>query len=369
MKEIKQVKLKVLTPIHIGTGQKFTKGIDFFLKGNKYGVVDDHKVLNVLGEENVDKWVNSIDQNESILPYIQQRKPDYSLADLCKRVMNVNSSGKSRDAREMLHSSQGQPLIPGSSIKGSIRTSFWNNLVNQKIELEEIEENWRGKISYKDKKLSEKAFGKNPNKDIFRFLQISDFFFDKNYGNIELLDVLTLKNDGWKPKGFGEYAETISEEAISKSRFSLSTKLLKENLARRKIFHSKGTDFMKSFSSIMKVCNDNTITMLNGEKAFFENDLTLNNSHLLDNYLEKINDLIKIAEKINNGCIIRLGHGTGYRFITGNKINNIENDRDLERILRSVRKDWKGRYDDFAFIKSRKMTSNGIPLGFIQLSI
>jgi len=371
MNEIKSIKITILTPVHIGSGVKLKKGIDFFIKKDKFGVVDDKKILSIIGEDQIGIWVSAIDKGESILPYIEKRKPGYKLTDISKRVYPLTSTSGTKDAREMMHTPLGNPIIPGSSLKGAIRTALWDKYGDANIKLDDIINIWHGNISYKDKNLSKKIFGKNPNKDILRFLQITDaIFHNDNCGKVEVVNVLTLKNDGWKIKHFEEYAECISPESNADFRIKIAKDTLIKNINKNFIKNDNKTNSLQSISGLFSICNDYYKKMLDKEIEFFKQDIDLKNDEKLDKYLSILKELRNTAENLKNGCILRLGHGTGYRFMTGNKIDseNIKDD-DFKQILKNIRKDWRGRYDDWLFIKSRKMTKNGMPLGFVKLTI
>lgn len=62
-----KVKIKTLTPIHIGSGSMLYKGMDYVIKNGKLYVIDHHKVLNIIGPEKIDSWVGSIERTKTSL--------------------------------------------------------------------------------------------------------------------------------------------------------------------------------------------------------------------------------------------------------------------------------------------------------------
>ena len=71
--------------------------------------------------------------------------------------------------RQQLRNGTGKPYIPGSSIKGAIRTALLN------IFLGKLQRNWREdelknkRGNFSDKAVQSIIFGKDPNHDFMRF--------------------------------------------------------------------------------------------------------------------------------------------------------------------------------------------------------
>lgn len=374
---VQNVKVKCITPVHVGSGVKFKQNVEYFFSSDikSVGIVDDHLILKALGGENANKesinqWVNAIDSNKSILS-----KPgvNISVEEVSKRIRKTNSFSRNSDLREQLHASLNHPLLPGSSLKGAIRTALWDVLVpDDTITNYDI---WNPKRrKYSDKNINIRAFAPKSNgnhmdatKDIMRFLQITDSIFDHNDANIEVSKVLTEQRNGWQLKRFDENIECISKGANSNCRIKISKRNLKNNVEKNFI---KELHELTSMQAVFKACNDYTLKMLRSEMNFFNEDLGRRNDHVLNQYLENIKLLLQLIESNNsNTCLIRLGYGTGYTFMTGDKIfsKRIKND-ELEEIMRSIRKVKSSKYDDYLYIKSRKVTAEGVPFGFVQLS-
>ena len=123
-----KIKITTLTPVHIGSGETLQYGSDF-VRG-KVGddtflsVVDPKKVLGLIGEDNVQRWVTAIEKRESTDKIVQQFAPNARLEDYSCRLISEWSDVKSTDTlKEHIHDGRGLPYIPGSSIKGAIRTA------------------------------------------------------------------------------------------------------------------------------------------------------------------------------------------------------------------------------------------------------
>ena len=66
-----------------------------------------------------------------------------------------------------------------------------------------------------------------------------------------------------------------------------------------------------------------------------------------------------------SSCILRLGWGTGFRNMTGDWQEDMMTDKDLDALIKELRP----KHDiNLTYPKTRRMASDGTPLGFIQLT-
>ncbi|PSR05964.1 MAG: type III-A CRISPR-associated RAMP protein Csm5, partial [Bacteroidetes bacterium SW_10_40_5] len=177
--------LTTLTPVHIGSGRVLSFNTEYLNFPNEgvCGVIDEQKVLDIIGTENIDKWVATINNQEDLLEYLKQRKPDLKPEDVASRVLKGKFPRNTRvSLREQLFAGKGKPLIPGSSLKGPIRTAYLNTQLEQKFGKDSIPDNYlltedrktgEQKVAT-DKDLQKVIFGNNPNNDIFRFVRVYD---------------------------------------------------------------------------------------------------------------------------------------------------------------------------------------------------
>jgi hypothetical protein len=87
--------------------------------------------------------------------------------------------------------------------------------------------------------------------------------------------------------------------------------------------------------------------------------------------LDLIDDVYKIGEKcdIQRECILRVGAANGWDFMTGAwaKADNTLSNNDWTNLKRSLRR--KPYPDNMPFPKTRKLLNDGMPLGFVKVSI
>jgi CRISPR type III-A-associated RAMP protein Csm5 len=180
--EDKKYKLEVctLTPIHIGSGIFLQYNTDYYTfkdssDNHLIGIVDDKKVIEVIGDEHLNDWVNCIENGRDIKEFIRQFAPKISPESYAKRVISDFYAGKLNrniTLKECMHDGMGYPYIPGSSIKGAIRTCVFASIMASK-DISKIN-------SFEDLKgLERKYLGEDPNSDVFRFLQVGDAIYEK----------------------------------------------------------------------------------------------------------------------------------------------------------------------------------------------
>ncbi len=190
------MKLEVLTPTHIGSGDRYL-AIDFVIKGNRVIFIDSMRFFEEIEKEGLDavEVARKIGSGSSSVE-------DY-IRDLSSVKMHeVSLIGRPSKKKEILMhiKSRGKPYIPGSSIKGAIRTVLlWKAVKEDRSLLEEviyqIKNVLRGKryldrkdLTRLDDKLEEKVFRRaklegtkegDPKNDLLRVLRVGDSsFFD-----------------------------------------------------------------------------------------------------------------------------------------------------------------------------------------------
>ena len=138
------IKLETLTPVHIGSGIELQGNSEYliFNEERQAVLIDTKKVLKIIGEERIDQWIAVIEKQESLLQLLKQRKTGLTSADVAQRAMQIkNQIGDKKTMREQMHTGAGQPLLPGTSLKGAIRTAAFATLLFENKQLVESEAN------------------------------------------------------------------------------------------------------------------------------------------------------------------------------------------------------------------------------------
>ncbi len=363
-----KVKIETLTPVHIGSGNDLSEDTEFlfFDKKNEdsenekiIAVIDEDKVLKIIKEENIGVWVNIIQRQSGLKDYLKQRnKGKLSATEIKKRIIGVYGE-KTKTLKEQLHDGRQKPYIPGSSIKGAIRTAI---LAQKALSNKELAKKIDNKFTAE--KVEHEFFGNDANKNIFRFLLTGDAYFD--YETIAInANTLNLQGNGWKfKKGHSQLVECITNGAETSFNLKINSELIKKNKEKKTIYTD--TDFL-SLNKLFPIINKHTLSLLKKELDFWNGENIEKN--IFDYYKEILEELIDISEKCNeNEAVLRIGYGSGWNFITGSwaKDKDIMSDSEYENLIESVRK--KKYNEDVPFPKTRKVDEFGDMFGFVKLT-
>jgi CRISPR-associated protein Csm5 len=358
------IKIETLTPVHVGSGRLFQGNFEylFFRDERKVAIIDEHKVFNIIGHENLDKWLSVINKEENLLEYLQQRSPDVRAEDTALRVLKVQGIGPAgkNTIREFMHTGTGYPILPGSSLKGSIRTAlFTQKLLSQPTLVAQPSKlkNFKGKFD--DGNLDKLVFGDDPNHDYLRLLRVSDVAFDETV--CVLSETLNLKYEGYEMKNeVKQFTECLPQNSTGIGRLQVPEKLIREIEKRQYI----RKDFAAlQMPALFQIINQHTRRLLQQELKHWQEQVLPSGAEL---FVEKLQELSEQIEKLQpNECILRLGFGAGYNFMTGGWQQELLNEHTFTEVANAAR---RKDYGNVPFPKSRKMMLNGHPMGFIKIT-
>lgn len=358
------IKIQTLTPVHIGDGSELQGKFEYlhFTNEHKIAVIDAEKVLDILGEENIGHWVACIEKGEPLLPVLQKRKANLKADDVALRTIPLSIATKEKPIRSQIYSGNGQALLPGSSIKGSIRTAIWAELVFDNGHLAKDKRNLgntdaRGGFRWSDSPLSKALFGSDPNHDIFRLLQVGDAAFDKT--EVFRTDVINMYGKSWRIKEeITQYVEAIPA--------GVSTYF---NIRFNDLLKSRATTtFNKNVSkleikNLVGLINDHTKRLIQDEISYWLDKE--GNPDALGDYVDEMQRIESIIEDCSTSeCVLRLGWGSGFRSMTGDWHGTMTDD-DYYRLVKSIR---PRHPEDLVFPKTTRFVTGGMPLGFVKLS-
>ncbi len=361
------IKLTTLTPVHVGSGNLLQYNTDFFTfcdedDNNCIGVIDEKQILRLIGEEHINDWVLSIERKENTRDLVKRYAPNSRPEDYIKRNVYLCHSVKPNDTlKECMHNGLGYPYIPGSSLKGAIRSAITATLAN-KLTLKKS--NNVRKLASETEKI---FFGSNPNNDIFRFIKVGDAHFKKGVeAAYRLVMGINLTEEAYlTTKEKPQLVEAISED--EKTAFSLKIDADYYNWAKS-IQTSIGEMpiEVQSLQQLFELINNHTRTLLEEElKIWTEIGKSKTDA---DGYLEKIQEMLDQCNSCDkNSCVLRLGHASGWRFITGAWGEQLPNfEPDVPNVARPGNEKY---YSQYIFPKSRRVDIEGYLFGFVKLTI
>lgn len=167
-------KITTLSPLHIGSGEEYELNFNLLYKDGFIYIYDEFKLVEFFILKNIEIPTKIEALKENILRF----KDEIISSNLHKRKIFSSFTQISKPVLEQV-STQNNPIITGSSIKGAIKTAYIYRMV-QNDELKGAEKDFKikNKLINEKKDLIKRIDGKitNITKTIFRNLKISDSF-------------------------------------------------------------------------------------------------------------------------------------------------------------------------------------------------
>ena len=190
-----QVNLQTLTPLHIGDGDELRQDFDFTVYKNHTYRLDEDAILLARSD-----MLRPDRQGHYPPPGRLLSEADFQNGDLFRYVLRGAARSGKTDARlkSFIKDVYDRPYIPGSSLKGAIRTALawtgWEE-VRPKLDRSAVgsRKSWAGQP------LEKKLFGSEPNLDLLRALHVTDLLGLSEVGEglrIVNAQVLTKRNAG-----------------------------------------------------------------------------------------------------------------------------------------------------------------------------
>jgi len=363
--------IETLTPLHVGNGKLYRRGIDFDLQNYQlffYDALKIHARLAEAGRQAITKYETELLSKD---PSLQNffKAVGWKDHEFLRHRLTV-SSRFIRDIKSQVKTGLGVPIIPGSSFKGALRTAMLADYFDEHPEQQEPLFRLRNPDRQKaDKRIVAAVFGGDPNHDVMRQLSVSDIEFAKDALNLAEMKVANLTRDGY---GFLNMFKRRNEHP---DNWKTATSIVAEVLTAG--VHSQ--PFELTFDGFLE----------DHHKAIFgKREIPLKGKFLgaVDWYFRKMAKkeyefftrfgLEKAArfykQKIldrelgDDEVLIRVGWGGGWKFMTGDWLT--------EEQLRQARRQYRlGRKEHPVFPKSRRLVIQNqypqVPLGWAVLHL
>ena len=366
-----KMKLETLTSLHIGSGDMLQKDSDFvFGKDAKEQsvvyVINPRKVLTLIGEENVDAWTVAIENGRSTEDIVKLYAPKATITDYSLHIIDMKMSRPAQQIKEFIRDGFDRPYIPGSSIKGAIRTAVLSSIAQAMNETDFLK-NVKNKGYITPNTLEAKVFGKNPNNDVFRYVRVSDAFAT---GYRTAVCNMVNINEGKENLFWDSSKEMATEVLLSGTEVDFS--LVLKQPERRPKDMPAAPKALCSIDALLDVINNHTRTLLADEIDIWESkNVDSQSEEKVNSYIEQLKDLLNAANECQgkHSAVMRIGHGSGWRFITGAWTERLS-DNDFDAIVNKARPGNMKRYADYDFPKSRRLEEDECePLGFVKITL
>ncbi len=360
-------RIEVLTPVHVGSGVKWREGFDF--------IVDDYGTY-VIPEALLLEYLESYPERISDVADDQKR---VELLGEIEGGIEYDLPCEGRDLLSFIRNGHGEPILPGSSLKGGLRTmlfwTFWKQVPKEKRKslLKEVVRSRRPRKEWAAQPLLKHVLGKNPNYDIMRALSVADISLSQENLELRRVHVLSLTSTngtsyGWKNLRTGHkekdfrrstpiYAEMIKPGTEVYGALRLDRFLLEDQQAERVLGFKK---YGLTRSQIATWANVYAKRRLERERDFLEKCDDGQLFFVLEEHKKLLTEVEEASSNAEQSTfLLRLGWGSGWQSMTG---DYLEGD-----ILNQIRRIFGlGKRGFPIFPKTRKIVFDGDRPAFLS---
>jgi CRISPR/Cas system CSM-associated protein Csm5 (group 7 of RAMP superfamily) len=382
--------IHVLSPVHVGGGQEkyWVNGVHYLYESNNKTVMvfDLEKLGSFLSEDEINQYTNALESgkakeffdylaNTRHIPFSKFSKAYY---------MPYQPEG---EIKTMIRTGLGEPYIPGSSIKGAIRSAIfsWAYHNDPRIKREIDRLNQSADTRGLGNKMDESLFGKIEN-NLMRFIQVTDAMFkDTVLFNTKVFNLFEDRRErewygGWKhaqkgptnedfkPRGFSSTFETLEindwatfRVKTNKTIWDLMGKYPETPRPSNGSMIMAGNPLEKLFGMI----NFATRKYIQSEIEFFETFP----AEKSDSIVDELNEILATIPDDNKACGLKMGAGNGFHAITGNwQFEDFTDTGFHEGGRFAGKKKYKSRKISFSRFETDEGTENlFFPMGFVKI--
>lgn len=339
------VKATLLTPLHIGSGRDLLNEFDYAIeRGRTWRLNEDA----LLAAQPVEDDPALAEQLARTPPAQLLQAGDYRPeSELFRYVIDgtPRSGARGAQVKEQLKDAYDRPYLPGTSLKGALRTALaW--VLWAKQDLKPDMRKLKGNPKFAGQRYEQELFGKDPNHDLLRALQVADSA-PVSAGDLMLVNARVIHRNG-------KLAAPVELEAVKPDTvFELTFKI------DRALFSKwAGRDRLRGgsvLSQLPQVVQTHTQARLEEELAWFEE---VPGAEAVTGSLRQMHAL----QLPPHMCFLQLGWGTGWLDKTFG--SHLQSDpRFFEDLVRKYRLARGRREYGDPFPKSRRvlvsMTRNG----------
>ena len=317
--------------------------------------------------------------------YLRQHNTD--LSELSAYHLPCLQNPEDVEIREAIKTIGDRPYIPGSTLKGAIRTALLGEVLSESDDIYReslsrletlIDQGPRGNPRREQpaQQIENLAFGKDPNRDLLRALHVSDTMpVDSDTLEIGLAWTVTLDpNDrlvqkidrGREFKNFVQHIQTGQRLTFT---LKIDEILFREQEKTRLDFNPLQEKVLRD---IAEVCRSATDALMRSEQDFFD-------YYHLPEIANIYDKLIGLNKTLPEGAfLLQIGWGTGYRANTVASLYTEDEEPPIdwmdlrERFKLGESRSQRGYYDEREFPKTRRILYRGqnpiAPLGWIKIS-
>lgn len=321
MNERNRIAVSVVTPLSVGKGNEgvWKPGVDYvYNRGKIY-----HLSLERMAAAGMD-----VGQIAALLAASNEEGLLKLLGDKLEQVSDLSMECPVKipgDIRMMMREGlSGKPYIPGSSLKGAIRSALYGE--------------WKG-----DAVGEKEVFGQmKDGSDFMRFIQVGDIVFDNTFLVNTKIYNLTGEpysedwTGGWKhrggrqsltsqdfsPSGFNTLYECLLPGALAEGSIKIDETAFSHYTQPQPLEEEKKKMFDRSegftpIENLFDIINNHTYDYLEREHAFFTQYSQGEHSQRIIGNINALMNMVNDCIEAGDSCILKMSAGAGFHSITG----------------------------------------------------
>jgi CRISPR type III-A-associated RAMP protein Csm5 len=298
-------KVECLTPVHVGSGDELVRGVDFYSEAGFTEVLDPELVLRRLG--GLEGFAESLQRGADIGDFFRSRRIS---AEEC-RLYRVQGLIEAQKLRLAIRVGDGRAMIPGSSMKGAIRTLLLAGWTGE-----------QGPHSGKRSAPARQALSRLGSGRPSQALEEAVFHFSRdglraNDPRTDVLRTLSLSDAPFAPGTL----KVVSSIALGTRRTTLTALEVLETRSAALLRLKLGDSFLTGRLPFPNPVPDfETLAAWSRQHAghLIRADIDFFKKHDCAAVVERLERLIvQIDNFASDAVILRLGWGTGWRTMTG----------------------------------------------------
>jgi CRISPR/Cas system CSM-associated protein Csm5 (group 7 of RAMP superfamily) len=319
------ITVKTLSPVHVGMGQErnFLRGLDFVVDNSEIKILNNSVLLSRLKDVGQLQTLTSKLGTGRYTEIETFLKPYLKIDGVISQVYALNGNPKEEIKRQIV-TGLGETIIPGSSIKGALRSVLLSDLKQKQ-----------------GKQKNEKEIFGTITDNLMRFIRIADLTFKNEDKRVYPTKIFSgdgdpLSGNGgigkWKfafhgghrdrfeIEGFESYYEAIKSNSTAALKIQIGSDLPSKLRAFASNHNSERKSNVVNYSAVIQdktiedifsIIRNHTNNYIDKEIAYF--------TEFKNDAFDLVPKLQEIRNNNNdpNSCVLRVGAGVGFHSITG----------------------------------------------------
>ncbi|MBV7331740.1 type III-A CRISPR-associated RAMP protein Csm5 [Chloroflexi bacterium TSY] len=261
LKTIFDVTMSLLTPVHIGSGKELLHEYDYVIHGGKTWVMDSDAFLEAIywRDGNPDERILGRPASELLERADFHEQSDYFRYIVAGRPRSQQPGAALVEQYKDIHD---RPYLPGTSIKGALRTVLaWHGFqeTGQLLSVREL----RGNRSWAGQSIERELFGQDPNHDLLRGLQVAD-------SDVQSSDRLQIVNaqvvTGSEKMGAPIEMEAIRSDTVFTTTFTIDRYLQRAEVQSKLQFGQR----RKWLTELPQIAQRHTLERVREERDWYQ---------------------------------------------------------------------------------------------------